>query len=316
MTIDIICAVHNGARHVEELFASLQAQTISDWRCWVRDDGSTDDSAACIEAWCAREPRITLLHRGAPALGAAGAFGSLLEHLPADASVIACADHDDVFLPDRLEKSLAALRAAESASGGPILVHSDLEVVDEGLRTLQLSFWRAAALDVRQTDLRRIAVDNVVTGSTITMNRALVDRLGAHAPATVTHQDAWFALTAAAFGRIVAIPEVTVKYRQHPANAVGALARASHSRRSLWTALRRGIGERAQYRTDLKLSCALASAFVERFGDVLAPADRKFLEAYGALPGRGALARKFGVLTLRARPGRTLLGALGEFVRA
>jgi glycosyltransferase involved in cell wall biosynthesis len=316
VTTDIICAVHNGAAYLDDLFASLQRQTVTEWRCWVRDDGSTDASADRVAAWAAREPRITLLHRGAPALGAAGAFGWLLERLPRDADVVCCADHDDVWLPERIERSRSALRAAEAAEPGPILVHTDLEVVDATLRPLHPSFWRAAALAVEPATVRRIAVDNVVTGSTITMNRALVELLGAPAPDTVVHQDAWFALAAAAFGRIVALPEVTVRYRQHGSNAVGALARTARGVRGAAGALRRAAANGAVYRTQLARSCALAAAFVERFGARLGAADRAFLEEYAALPSRGALARKLGVLRLRARPGRGLLSALGEVLRA
>lgn len=316
MTVDVICSVHNGAAYADDLFASLQAQTYRDWRCWVRDDGSTDDTAARVEAWAQREPRIRLLHRGAPSLGAAGAFGWLLEQLPPDARIVACVDHDDIWLPERLALSIAALESAEARGAGPVLVHSDLEVVDEELRTLHPSFWRASGLDVTQTDLRRIAVDNIVTGSTITMNRALVERLGARAPASVSHQDAWFALTAAAFGRIVALPAVTVRYRQHGSNAVGGLVRANRGLSDAPAALGRLLAGGAVYRAHLARSCALAAAFVERHGAELSVADRAFLTEYAALPSRNALARKFGVLRLRARPGRGPLRALLEALRA
>ncbi len=318
MTVDILCAVHNGDRYLDDLFRSLQAQRVPDWRCWVRDDGSTDASAGRVEAWAKRDPRITLLHKGPPALGGAGAgsYGWLIERLPADARIVCLADHDDVWLPDRLERSLAALADAERAQPGPILVHTDLEVVDDRLETIHSSFWQAAELDVTRADTRRIAVDNVVTTSTITMNRALIERLGPRPPAAVRNPDAWFALAAAAFGRIVALPVVTVRYRQHGANAVGALERAQRAQRSLLTAIRRGIATRREYRRDLEHSCALAQAFVDRFGDALTASDRLFLEAYGALPRHSALARKLGVLRLRRRPGRTVLAALGEFLRA
>jgi glycosyltransferase involved in cell wall biosynthesis len=318
MITDILCAVHNGARYLDAAFESLQAQTVHEWRCWVRDDGSTDDSAARIAAWSEREPRITLLHRGPPALGGAGAgsYSWLLTQLPADARVVALIDHDDVWHPERLARSLAALADAERTSAGAVLVHSDLEIVDADLRTTHPSFWRAAGIAVEPSDLRRVIVDNMVTTSTITMNRAVVSLVASQTPPTVTNPDAWFAAAAAAFGRIVALNTVTVRYRQHDGNAVGALARAAHRARSLATAVRRIPAERAQYRTDLERSCALAKAFAERFGDALSPGDRAFLEEYGALPSRGALARKFGVLRLRRRPGRTMLGALAEFVRA
>ena len=45
-------------------------------------------------------------------------------------------DQDDVWLPDKAEKLLARMRELERERGAdtPVLVHSDLAVVDEKLR--------------------------------------------------------------------------------------------------------------------------------------------------------------------------------------
>src|SRR5690606_37480919 len=101
------------------------------------------------------------------------------------------------------------------------------------------SLWRAAGLDPQPATLRRLAIDNTVTGSTIAMNAALVAALLARAPRSTPagshrtdaggppplYQDSWFALAAAALGRIVSRLAVTVHYRQHGQNLVGSAPR-------------------------------------------------------------------------------------------
>jgi glycosyltransferase involved in cell wall biosynthesis len=312
----IICAVHNGARYLDDLFRSLQAQTVSAWRCFVRDDGSTDGTADAVRRWSTLDSRIVFTGRSETATGAASAFGTLLTQLPDDHLPVACVDHDDVWLPHRLERSLDALHAAERARLGPVLVHSDLEVVDDALHPLHASFWRVARVFPEPTDLPRITVDNVVTGSTITMNRALVRELGAPPSSRVRYQDHWFALAASAFGRIVAINEPTVRYRQHVGNTVGAAARSPHGAIATMRRAFHAFAGWDTYRQQLARGCALAEEFVGRFGERLSPDDRAFLSHYAAIPSKGALERKWSAMTMRARPGRSLLQAAGEFLRA
>jgi hypothetical protein len=68
--------------------------------------------------------------------------------------------------------------------------------------------------------MRRVVSQNVATGCTMLFNRARDDAVGC-IPDGVTMHDAWVACVAALSGRLVTLPERTVRYRQHGANTLG-----------------------------------------------------------------------------------------------
>ena len=317
MTVHIICAVFNGARFLPEFLQSLDAQTHADWRLWVRDDGSADTTPHIIRDAASRDPRVCLVHTGGPQLGAAGAFGWLLDQLPADAEYVMCADQDDVWLPLKIEATLAAMRDAEregrTPARGAVLVHTDLSVVDDALRLVHPSFWTFAGIEPEPVSLRRFAVRNVVTGATVMINRPLRELIGSPPPEAIFH-DWWFSLVAAALGRVVSIRRATVLYRQHTANTVGA--RDSRIRlRELPRAIVAGLNTASNFRQGVEKTAAQASAFLDRYGHRMTADDRRFLREYSDIPRHSFLRRKFALLRLRALPEHGLLRTLGILVR-
>lgn len=312
-TIHIVCAARDASAYLDEAIASVVAQTYPAWRLWLRDDGSADDTAARGAAWAARDARIHLAHRGGPSLGAARGFGWLLGRLPADAAWVACLDADDVWRPDRLAETLRAARAA-GAEERPLLVHSDCALIDAQGMELAPSYWAAAGLRPEPTTVRRLAVQNVATGSTLLLNAALVRAIG-EVPAEARHQDWWFALVAAATGRLVAVPRPLVAYRQHAGNTAGATPGRLRSPREIW---RRGLAaarSTARLRDDLRRTARQAAAFVARYGGRLTAPDRAALEELAVLPDLPLMARKRALLRHRILPEHGLLRALGVLVR-
>lgn len=312
--VDIVLACLNGEALLPELLRSLQAQTHDAWRLWIRDDGSSDRTVALVESFAAADARIHLLHRGGPPMGVAGAFGWLLDRVPADVRYVMFADHDDVWLPRKIEITLAAMCSAESATPGPVLVHTDLRVVDDALRVLHQSFWELSGIRPEPVTLRRLIVQNVVTAPSAMLNAPLL-RLVGGTPHEAIYQDWWCACVAAAFGRVIAVPEATVLYRQHGGNAVGAKrARLPlHDLpRAAWSALR----ATSRLREDIGRTAAQAGAFLRRYEPALDDGDRAFLRAYARIPDEPYFARKLAVLRLRIRREHGLWRNLGVLLRA
>ena len=322
-TVHLICPVHNGARFLGEFLRSVAAQTHTDWRLWVLDDASRDDSAALVRACAAADPRVVLLAptaappAGVPVpRGAAAAFAWLWDALPPDADYVMFADQDDVWLPGKIAQALEAMRAAESQHAGPVLVHTDAVVVDATLRQIAPSFWRYAQLTPAPATLQRFVVLNVVTGNTVLLNRALRDRVG-RIPAAAAMHDWWVACVAAAFGRVVAVPTPSVWYRQHGANTIGARDAALPT--TPWARLRlaaRAIARTTTVRTDIATAARQAEALLAHYGHALPLRDQRFLRAYGLLPSRRLLVRKWLLLRWHLRPERGLLRNLGLLLRA
>ena len=314
-TVDIIATLFNGSAYLDAFLASVQAQGHRTWRLWVRDDGSTDATLDIVRGFAAGDSRIVILQSGGPRLGPTAGFGWLLERVPPKSCYLMFADQDDVWLPTKIARTLAEMRDAEALAPGPVLVHTDLMVVDDCLRVIDPSFWQYSGVHPELASLRRLMVQNVATGATIMLNRPLRELVG-RLPAGAVYQDWWCACVAAAFGRIVAVREATILYRQHGANAVGARRDPQPRWFELPGVAREAMRRTAQLRSELVRTARQAAAFLELYGPRLSERDRRFLEAYARLPEHGTLRRKLEVARLRLRREHGFWRNLGVLLRA
>lgn len=300
-TVHIACSVHNNDPYLREFIASVQEQTHGDWALWLRDDGSTDGSAAIIAQAAAKDDRVHFVPDGTGALGITQAFAWVLERIPEDAVRIMFADADDVWLPEKIAVMLRAMEAAERLAEGPVLVHSDLVVVDQTLRTVDRSFWHYANIDTTASSLRDVVARNPVTGAATMMNAAL-RRVMRPIPAGAALHDWWAACVAAATGRIIAVDTPTVLYRQHGRNALGARRPSSTwDARELLSQLPVAFGRTHRVRADIAAAAKQAGALHEHLGTRLQPADADFLAAYARIPEYSLLRRKVELARLHLR---------------
>ena len=216
----VVLSAYNGERHIAEQIESIRNQSFGDWKLIVRDDGSTDDTVDIINSLVARDPRISLVSDARGNIGPWASFGELLGIArESGAEYFFLADQDDVWLPDKMEKQLSLLRSSEN-NNEPVLIHSDLKIVDEDLHEIHPSFSEFQRSSYDTSDpLRTLLIHNAVVGCTIGVNRALLD-FALPIPRGAWH-DWWLALSAAATGTIRSMRESTVLYRQHSHNVVG-----------------------------------------------------------------------------------------------
>ena len=257
--IAILLATYNGSQWLPQFLASVSAQQGADWRLLVRDDGSSDATPEILRTAARRDASLAFVADSAGRLGASGSFGELMRHaMASDAQYFAFADQDDVWLPHKLGTQLAALRELEARAGPhlPLLVHSDLMVVDRELRTLHRSHTELAGLYrdcPAPVALRTLLGHNFVTGCATLFNRSLLEVATPLPPGAAMH-DWWLACCAAALGRIEYIPQPLVLYRQHGSNEIGA-GRALLQRNRLFRAQRRiqrGVAQASALRQRLR----------------------------------------------------------------
>ncbi len=226
-SVFVTLGTYNGARYLAEFAESLRRQSYADWRMLVRDDASRDATAGMLHRLAAEEKRFLVLGDDSKRCGPTKNYALLLQRA-ADlaAEYVFLADQDDVWLPQKIRQQLDLIRRAEAAAGRPtpLLVYSDLEVVDARLKTIHRSFFRHAHFcwDDRRP-LNTLLAHNFVPGCCLLMNRPLLE-LVLPFPSSAPMHDWWIALCAAAAGRLVFLDEPTVRYRQHGANVVGARA--------------------------------------------------------------------------------------------
>ncbi len=220
--IDILLATFNGGRFLREQLDSLLHAIPEDARVLVQDDGSADDTPAILSAYAQAHPNVIRLTEGpAHEKSAKGNFMSLL--IKSDAEYTFFCDQDDVWEPGKIQKSLNRMRAGEERFGKdcPLLVHTDLSVVDASLGPIAPSFWRYQNLDPSPA-VNRLLVQNSVTGCTVFINRALKELLKKAPAGGMLMHDWWAALIAASMGHILPVDEPLIRYRQHGNNQLGA----------------------------------------------------------------------------------------------
>lgn len=227
--VTVLLCTYNGAAYVRAQLQSILDQTVQDLHVVVSDDGSTDETLSIVEAMAAAHPgRITILRQDPPTGSAQRHFLKLLVERAYDmADYIMLSDQDDVWLPEKVEKTLARMQADEAAcraageAHASILVHCDSRIVDRALREIAPSFAAYQKMTPSRCQLQQLLVQNNVVGGALMMNRALAERI-TEIPAHCVMHDQWIALVASAFGHIDFVPESLYLYRQHGDNVLGA----------------------------------------------------------------------------------------------
>lgn len=220
--VDIVVATYNGQEYLQQQLDSLMAQSVKNVRVIIGDDGSFDNTLNVVEGFANQySERINRLPPVKGGMGASPNFSRLL--LATDAPYVFLCDQDDVWDEDKISVSLKCIRELEAQHGTdmPILVHTDLRVVDQNLETLSDSFFMFQRLDAQAASLKQLLVQNMVTGCTVVVNRALLNKALPIPDSAIMH-DWWLALVAAGFGKIGFVDRATMSYRQHGANTIGA----------------------------------------------------------------------------------------------
>lgn len=228
--IVILLATYNGERFIRQQLDSLFGQTNQDFLLAVHDDGSTDGTVDIINEYRDKYPDRMEIFYGNSCGGPKENFLWMLGRVEADYYLFC--DQDDVWFPEKLQRSIDALTDAEGAfhhEGDeiqPVCVFTDMKVVDEELNVLSDSFIRYIGRIPSNTAYTQILIDNPAAGCTMCFNRQLRDLVVQLAPQLdmekIPMHDVLVLETAAIMGQVVAIDEPMAYYRQTGFNTMGA----------------------------------------------------------------------------------------------
>lgn len=288
--IDILLPTYNRAEYLDAFFESIVAQGCEHWRIIARDDASSDKTQTILEQWQGKlGSKMWLLpDSGDLNLGCNGNFSRLLA--TSTAPHIMLADPDDVWLPDKISVSLAAMLCLEARAGtqDPCLVSTDVSVVDSELNLIHPSFWSYQGVHPkRRRNMARFLMENSVWGCTIMANRSLVD-LAASIPLASFHADWWLGLVAATFGHVEPIMRTTVLWRRHGRNTSEASPIVERTRE----VFANYKISRARLRKIISESIPRAVSFRERYEHLLSDSDRQALSAFISLLDCAPMARR------------------------
>lgn len=280
----ILLAAYKGGRFIRPMVDSILAQDVGGWRLILSDDG--EDTAPILQEYADKYPDKITHYRSGRRFGSAQKhFMHLLEQFGGQADYIMFSDQDDVWHPDKVRLTLRLMEQAETDPSLPVLVHTDLRVVDGQLHEMDPSFQHYSGLDGHRLALEQLLVQNVVTGCTMMINRSLA-RLACRpvGEGDMLMHDWWLALIAAAMGRAVFLDRATIDYRQHGGNVVGA-----KDPRSAGYVLQKLKG--GAVRRSLVDTARQAGAFLSCYRQELTPDQQALLADYAAAPEKGKLAR-------------------------
>lgn len=217
----ILLATYNGELFIEQQIDSIIYQTYKSWYLIIHDDGSTDKTIEIVKRYQERYPhKISLIEDGFVLGSAMLNFSHLLDII--NPGYIMFCDQDDIWFKNKIELSMYRMLKTEiNNPNKPIIIHTDLTIVDENLNVVARSMFRHQRLLKSQTFLETV-VRNNVTGCTMLINAKAYESAMPLSGNSLMH-DWWFTLkTLSSKGIVEFVDEPTMFYRQHCSNTVGA----------------------------------------------------------------------------------------------
>ena len=216
-TIDILLATYNGEKYVKEQIESILNQTYKNIHLIISDDCSKDNTREILKQY-EKDSRIDIYYQTTN-LGYIKNFEFLISKVENDIYMLS--DQDDVWLPEKVEKSYEFLREKNAD-----LVFGDLKVVNQNLEEIYPSF-NDYMLLTRKINKCISAyylnyLYNCVTGCTLMSKKEYIKYFMPipNNSKYVVH-DHWIALMISLHGKLAYIPEKYILYRQHGDNQIG-----------------------------------------------------------------------------------------------
>ena len=178
----------------------------------ISDDGSTDKTLQIIG--CVNDRRIKVFP--STKIGLVKSFEQALYH--ASNRIIFLADQDDVWLPDKVSKTLSLINRFS-------LVVSDCKVVDEKLTVINDSFF---ALRNSGPGLIKNLFKNSYIGCCMAFNREILVK-ALPFPEDIPMHDWWIGLVSELYGKPFFLEEPLVLYRRYGSNASPTSEKSSAS---------------------------------------------------------------------------------------
>jgi len=223
-----LLAVCNGMPWLPEQVESILMQESVDVRIVVSDDGSSDGSADWLASRIAAGDPIELLPTLPPSGSSAANFRRLIRDADvSDDELVAFADQDDRWRPEKLA------RQAELLAAGAAAVSSNVLAFDEtGATHLVRKDWPQRPWDFL-TEGPGPGCSFLLSPVAFALVRAAVDTIPSAALADF-HDSLVYVIVRAAGHRWRIDPTPTLDYRQHEGNVLGA----NHGRRAASTRFR------------------------------------------------------------------------------
>lgn len=214
----ILMSTYNGERYLEDQINSILKQSYKNWDLYIRDDGSSDNTINIIKRYAIKHANVHIISDSILHRGVTGSFMYLLGNVNADFYLFC--DQDDIWLPDKIQISVSeALRLPED---NPILIVTDLIIVDQNLNKLKDSMWETLHITSIKDNPNYLQVATMYTGCTMMLNNECKNLLLSNSIPNGLIHDQYTVLTVYKYNGIIkTIGIPTILYRQHNNNVLG-----------------------------------------------------------------------------------------------
>jgi glycosyltransferase involved in cell wall biosynthesis len=220
--ISVVMPVYNGEEYLAEAIESILDQGFSDFEFLIFDDGSTDRSAAIVEAACAGDPRLRLFRKAH-----AGYTPWLSEGLRiARGEFIARMDADDVARPDRFARQVGYLEENPEC----LAVGTQALFVDPDGDPIAPTETPLTHEEIDRRHLEPGVGGSMITHPSVMMRADAVRAIGGYRNEYELAEDLDLFLRLAERGRVANLPEMLLEYRIHP-KGLGVAQRARQLQR-------------------------------------------------------------------------------------
>ncbi len=205
--VAILLATYNGEKYLEEQLQSILNQSYENWVLFIHDDGSYDGTKEIIYKYSTKyKDKIIFLDDNTSFRSSNLNFEYLMKYLLTTdhkSDYIMFSDQDDIWFPDKIKTTLLKMKKMEDNYGKntPLLVHSDLVVVNHELNLISKSFWKYYSINPKESGFNSLLFQNVVTGCSMMINRPAL-KLSLPFPKEILVHDWWIALVVSKFGKI------------------------------------------------------------------------------------------------------------------
>ena len=214
--IGILLCTFNGAKYLKEQLDSITNQDYKNWRLFVSDDGSMDETLKilCLFKKISNDDRVIILK--GPGKGPSLNFLSLINLTYQHCDYLAFCDQDDIWYTNKLSRAVQTLE--KNSTSLPAMYCSSTTYISETGIILQNSY-----IFKNPPSFKNALVQSIAGGNTMVFNQAAASLLSRtqNCESIVAH-DWWTYILVSAFsGNIFYDPNPTLYYRQHSGSLVG-----------------------------------------------------------------------------------------------
>lgn len=213
----ILMGTFQGERFLREQLESIRSQTHEQWKLFVSDDGSTDNTLSILRDFQASLPPGRMEMVAGPQRNFADNFLSLVLNQSIDGDYFAFCDQDDVWNKEKLTVAVSTLQSLSDLNEKPAVYGAATLLVDENLSVLGNSH------NVRPSpSFKNALVQNIAGGNTMVFNKKMRGLLLTIGSAEIVSHDWWVYLICMGAGGVFYFDErPVILYRQHANNLIG-----------------------------------------------------------------------------------------------